>query len=598
MELEGPPRSLTQEEYDTFLFMQLAKPGTVDLAKSRDERVVDQMLRLREQGDHPSVISATSRLMPVNAAVKIPPRRLDTVMEEWNPQSEDVPKVDPDDSASNVMPFVGNFKRAVQSFETPQRHASPVRIDDDYRSRASTKSKASSKKSYKSGGGDDGKRRESNKEPPSPTMPSIHRHFGGKSAFAKQLIDDDSDSDFNMRRRADRRFASSSDKASNISGMGFGQDILKRTTQEPTTTMTPFQRMMEKNLEALQAPPPALPHLRSSTSDISRKRSVSPRDEKAYFGTTRTRRPSRDSAIESSVSHPNRAAEYTSSKTKQYNTRAYDDRSKRSSRSRHSRYSRRSKHSRRSRYSRYSRRSRRSDYSRRSRNSRRSGRSGRSNRRRNEEARQARHEIILKLDMYKVKFDNEAPTYELETMLERVVANNQVMARVAFMKMGIKLGALGIELLADKFAPKLRLSGWSESLSLDLDTGNYDYTLEQLYRKFFRRGPPNAYWSLGLLILGSAFFHCMGGAGARNAKEGGAMTGMQKMFSKVSGIVNSLGGMGSMFGMFTGGNGAATASSSKDAAASSASTSHNPVPKPSNSASQTQQRRSRIAAAL
>jgi hypothetical protein len=196
--------------------------------------------------------------------------------------------------------------------------------------------------------------------------------------------------------------------------------------------------------------------------------------------------------------------------------------------------------------------------------------------------------------MYKVKFDADAPTYELESLLERVIANNQVMARVAFMKMGMKLGALGIELLADKFAPKLRLSGWSESLSLDLDTGNYDHTLEQLYRKFFRRGPPNAYWSLGLLILGSAFFHSMGGAGARNAKEGGAMTGMQKMFSKVSGIINGLGGMSSMFSMFGGGaGGAASAATSTPPAAAAAAP---PSTKPTTESTQTQ-RRSRIAPA-
>jgi len=158
------------------------------------------------------------------------------------------------------------------------------------------------------------------------------------------------------------------------------------------------------------------------------------------------------------------------------------------------------------------------------------------------ERRQNRNEIMMDLDKLKVRFDGDEPTWELEHLLQRVTANNQVNSSVAFMKLGLKGLSLAVELGAQRFYPGLRLSGWSESLSRDLDTGNSDYLLEQVYRKFFRKGPPNVFFSFALLILGSAFFHSLGAPGAAQKGKGGPLTGFQSIMSSVAGMFGVSGG--------------------------------------------------------
>jgi len=153
--------------------------------------------------------------------------------------------------------------------------------------------------------------------------------------------------------------------------------------------------------------------------------------------------------------------------------------------------------------------------------------------------RRNRHELILELDKTGVKIVGDEETWELQHLLERHHANQHLIQRVATVKSFLKFGAFVIEKLVMLFIPKIPLRGWCEHLCAELDTGNHDQTLEQVSRKFWRKGPPNAFMSLGLLIAGSLVMYCLGMKGTPAPGDSGTGGG-GGMFKGIGGMMSSL----------------------------------------------------------
>ena len=86
---DGGRKPVSQDQYDQFVFVQMARPGTYDMATERSDEVVQNMLRMRDDGDHPSVVSGSSRLLPPGGDPGSSWRRqLDRVEEDaWNNES-------------------------------------------------------------------------------------------------------------------------------------------------------------------------------------------------------------------------------------------------------------------------------------------------------------------------------------------------------------------------------------------------------------------------------------------------------------------------------------------------------------------------------
>jgi hypothetical protein len=153
--------------------------------------------------------------------------------------------------------------------------------------------------------------------------------------------------------------------------------------------------------------------------------------------------------------------------------------------------------------------------------------------------RRNRHELILELDKTGVKIVGNEETWELQHLLERHYANQHLIQRVATVKSCIKFGAFVVEKLVMLFVPKIPLKGWCEHLCAELDSGNHDQTLEQVSRKFWRKGPPNATMSLGLLIAGSCVMYCLGVRKSGDEKEAGGGGG-GGMFKGLGGMMSGL----------------------------------------------------------
>ena len=107
------------------------------------------------------------------------------------------------------------------------------------------------------------------------------------------------------------------------------------------------------------------------------------------------------------------------------------------------------------------------------------------------------------------------PLWKLRHELERHLANQTLRKRVTLVKAGLKLGVMFIEKVTKSF---LRLDGWTAFVSGQLDTGQYDDSLEQIYRLMFSSGQPNPWITIAMLIVGSAVAHhtatAVGGVGA------------------------------------------------------------------------------------
>lgn len=147
------------------------------------------------------------------------------------------------------------------------------------------------------------------------------------------------------------------------------------------------------------------------------------------------------------------------------------------------------------------------------------------------------------------------PEWKLRHELERHLAHQTLIQRVALMKGIIKLGSVVLEAVLSTF---LRLKNWSKFIANELDSGRYDATLEQVYRTIWRRGAPNPWISLCIFVFGSAIAFHFGlarhDASENNENEpGGASSPGSTSASSGGGIGGSL--MGMVTGMFGGGGG-------------------------------------------
>lgn len=163
----------------------------------------------------------------------------------------------------------------------------------------------------------------------------------------------------------------------------------------------------------------------------------------------------------------------------------------------------------------------------------------------------------------------EDPVYKLRFEYERHLTQQTLVDRVTFIKNLLKIGATMIEMAAGYFLPWLRLQGWAAYLAEQVDSGRYDDALENIWRIIFKKGLPNPFLQVGLLVLGSAFmFHFGGGSGPRTGQGGagsatpvangggGGGGGFMNVVGPLIGQIFTGGGGGPIGGGGGGGNGA------------------------------------------
>ena len=95
----------------------------------------------------------------------------------------------------------------------------------------------------------------------------------------------------------------------------------------------------------------------------------------------------------------------------------------------------------------------------------------------------------------------ESMEYEVER--HRIQADTDT--SVAFMKDAIKLGLSGLEIVNQKLGPFLMLDGWSDTVTGDMN--RFDPSLKRIYKRLFRRGAPNPFVELAMIIFGSMVLH-------------------------------------------------------------------------------------------
>lgn len=143
----------------------------------------------------------------------------------------------------------------------------------------------------------------------------------------------------------------------------------------------------------------------------------------------------------------------------------------------------------------------------------------------------------------------ELPLWRLQHEHQRLTTTTTTVQRVKFMKMGLSILLQVLELVAVKFVK--RLNGWAACVTTELESGNYDNALEEIYRSMYGRGPPNPWLQLGFMIIGSAAMFVFrpqdpllgngGGGGAGSNGGGGGGFGMGSLFG---GLMNMFGGGG------------------------------------------------------
>ena len=126
---------------------------------------------------------------------------------------------------------------------------------------------------------------------------------------------------------------------------------------------------------------------------------------------------------------------------------------------------------------------------------------------------------------------------EIQFEYERLKNSIDVANGVGFMKDGIKMVAVGVEMGNAKIGPILHLDGWSDEVARDIN--KYDNALERLYKKHWRKGSmsPESELAFG---LGSSMVihHCkakfFGGSGTSTVSS--ESTGVSKSSQQASRI--------------------------------------------------------------
>ena len=504
-------RPLTQRDCDEFLFVQMAQNGSVDMAESRDDGVVQNMIRMRDDGDHPSVISATDKMTGGSSRRQTlrPLPETDEHSDEDRDRRDSrrdghrEPRVTEFDSVSNVHrpKHVSDRRsthsaRSYDSKESRERRRERQEMEElelyNERERERDKKKRDE--------------REHTHEDRRSRARSSSSERGGRNRRDKPSRRHDDH--HNRSRYSDASEPRSETKnrgsgaKSATSGYGNGADIAARFRPNGGGSgPSPFMKVVQQQLAELTEPPKPV-HIPAAVSKPASVVSARSRVSTKH----RPRAGSPESAIESSVSHPSR---------RHFKGASYKERL-------------------------------------------------------DADERETRHEIILELDKYEIPFEGDEPTWQLRHKLERVLANRQTVAKVKFIRMGIQLGSTVVELVIVKIFPRLKLKGWAEGLAKDLNTGNYDGMLEQVYRKVCRKGGmPNVWFMLAMLVLGSAVLHCIGFKGSAEEGAGGPVTAFN------GGLGGMMGMLGSVFSGLGGGSSAAKPTPAK-VTATTTSTSNTP----------------------
>ena len=160
------------------------------------------------------------------------------------------------------------------------------------------------------------------------------------------------------------------------------------------------------------------------------------------------------------------------------------------------------------------------------------------------------------IDLEKLKLQNIKLTknYSMEDELvdmqyerDRHNMNMELVQKMKISKGYVLLGGLGVVFFNMMIGNKFMLEGWLEALNNELESGNYNVALEQIYHMFHKRGPPSPFWSLGLLCVTSVVCTHF------SNKMGVSIKGYGRDGDKVRG--QSSGGGGGGGGIFGGGLG-------------------------------------------
>ena len=156
-------------------------------------------------------------------------------------------------------------------------------------------------------------------------------------------------------------------------------------------------------------------------------------------------------------------------------------------------------------------------------------------------ARAERAEIIGAMDSAGLEVDLSLSTADLSDALDRHT-NQSVIYRKRFQTRGVfQTGVMLIDLIANQFAPFLGLQQWGENLIAKLNEKEWDSLWEEIYRKFYKKGPPNPYMTLGLAVITSLVVHI----GSNKFGEVTKTNSIFDMLGKMSGPVKSMLGLGS-----------------------------------------------------
>jgi hypothetical protein len=150
--------------------------------------------------------------------------------------------------------------------------------------------------------------------------------------------------------------------------------------------------------------------------------------------------------------------------------------------------------------------------------------------------------------------NTDQPEWKLKHELERHLAHQTLVQRVAMIKTVLKVGSITLRVVFSSF---LRLEGWDTFIQKELDTGKYDVSMEQMYRSLWRKGAPSPWITMGLLIFGSAIIFHLDGSGktiAASPDAPGGMVGalLQSLFGAGGGNAGGFNPLSVMSTMFKG----------------------------------------------
>ena len=147
-----------------------------------------------------------------------------------------------------------------------------------------------------------------------------------------------------------------------------------------------------------------------------------------------------------------------------------------------------------------------------------------------------KQEILYKLyslvDKYKGRFstnknlDDSLDDIKSEYMKYKGICDNENM--VKFCKHGLVMGIKGVEMLNNNFDPLgIDLDGWSEAMSYNMETNEYDEVISELYEKYKGSGTMSPEVKLVLMIVMSG---AMFSFSKRAAKDPNMLTNLMGTF--------------------------------------------------------------------